>query len=90
MAQVATGAAQTETGCVNVNAVRHAIAAALATPAMHVSAYAHSQPTPPGVQILPPAVTYDLTMVRGHDEWVFTIQGFVSEATWARNVYLTS
>ena len=62
----------------NVNAVRHAIAEALATPAMHVSAYAHSQPTPPGVQILPPAVTYDLTMARGHDEWVFTIQGFVS------------
>ena len=62
----------------NVNDVRHAIADALAHPAMQVNAYAHSQPTPPGLQLLPPTVVYDKTMNRGHDEWTFRIQGFVS------------
>jgi hypothetical protein len=55
-----------------------ALAEALAHPSMQVNAYAHSSPTPPGVQILPPSVNYDMTMTRGHDEWSFTIQGFVS------------
>jgi hypothetical protein len=63
---------------VNVNAVRQAMADALAHPAMQVNAYAHSQPTPPGVQILPPSVVYDRTLGRGHDDWTFVIQGFVS------------
>jgi hypothetical protein len=62
----------------NVNAVRQAMADALAHPAMQVNAYAHSQPTPPGVQILPPSVVYDRTLGRGHDDWTFVIQGFVS------------
>jgi hypothetical protein len=65
---------------VNVNAVRQAMADALAHPAMQVNAYAHSQPTPPGVQILPPSVVYDRTLGRGHDDWTFVIQGFVSGA----------
>ena len=62
----------------NVNAVRHAIAEALEHPAMQVNAYAHSQPTPPGLQILPPTVVFDTAMVRGMDTWTFRVQGFVS------------
>ncbi len=62
----------------NVNAVRHALAEALAHPAMSVNAYAQANPTPPGLQILPPTVEFDKTMDRGHDEWTFTVQGFVS------------
>src|SRR5262245_54193773 len=48
-----------------------------------------AQPTPPGLQILPPSVTYDRTMqgsaaaVSRHalDEWMFVVQGFVALTT---------
>jgi len=43
-----------------------------------VSPYALAQPTPPGLQILPPGNTYDFTMQRGIDQWVFIVQGFVA------------
>ena len=62
----------------NINGVRHALADALEHPSFQVNAYAHSQPTPPGLQILPPTCVFDLTLNRGHDEWTFKIQGFVS------------
>ena len=45
---------------------------------VQVNAYALAQPTPPGIQILPPAVEYDSAFHRGIDEWTFTVQGFVS------------
>ena len=48
---------------------------------VQVNAYALAQPTPPGIQILPPAVTYDQAMHRGMDTWVFIVQGFVAMTT---------
>ena len=58
------------------------MAAALGViPDVQVNAYALSQPTPPGLQILPPGVQYDQAMHRGLDEWVFIVQGFVAFST---------
>ena len=66
----------------NVAAVRTAMATALSViPDVQVNAYALSQPTPPGLQILPPGVQYDRAMHRGLDEWVFIVQGFVAFTT---------
>jgi hypothetical protein len=44
---------------------------------VQVSEYALSQPTPPGVQIIPGEVQYDLAMQRGYDIWTFQVQAFV-------------
>jgi hypothetical protein len=63
----------------DVARVRKAIAANLsAISEVNVNAYAMAQPTPPGLQILPPSVTFDQSMQRGFDLWTFTVQGFVS------------
>lgn len=43
-----------------------------------INAYVLAQPNPPGVQILPPEVEFDLTMQRGYDTWRFTVQGFIA------------
>ena len=48
---------------------------------VQVNPYALAQPTPPGIQILPPSVAYDTTMHRGIDEWTFIVQGFVAVTT---------
>jgi hypothetical protein len=40
-----------------------------------------AQPTPPGIQIIPPGVVYDYSMgslSSGLNEWLFIIQGFVA------------
>lgn len=66
----------------DVAALREGLRANLsAIRGVQVSAYATSQPTPPGVQILPPAVEYDLAMARGLDRWTFIVQAFVSFST---------
>lgn len=66
----------------NIGAVRQAIATVLdAIPNVNVSAYVLAQPTPPGIQIPPPAPIYDYTMGatnQGLSEWMFVIQGFVA------------
>jgi hypothetical protein len=63
----------------NIGAVRQAIASALAPiPGVQINPYALANPTPPGIQILPPSVAYDFAMSGGVDEWTFVIQGFVS------------
>lgn len=66
----------------NVATVRTAMAAALGSISdVQVNPYALSQPTPPGLQILPPGVQYDRAMHRGLDEWTFMVQGFVAFST---------
>lgn len=45
---------------------------------VQVNPYALAQPTPPGLQILPPGTEYDSSFHRGLDEWTFTVQGFVA------------
>src|SRR5262249_29888714 len=63
----------------NVSQLRQGIASNLSIiPDVQISAYALSQPTPPGLQILPPGVQYDRAMHRGLDEWTVIVQGFVS------------
>ena len=65
-----------------VSGLRSALQTALSTiPDVQVNAYALSQPTPPGLQILPPGVVYDKAMHRGLDEWTVMVQGFVSFST---------
>lgn len=62
--------------------MRAGLAASLSTiQDVQVNAYAMAQPTPPGIQILPPAVTYDQAFHRGMDTWVFVVQGFVALTT---------
>lgn len=64
---------------IDVGAIRRAMADALAPlVAGNASAYVLAQPTPPGVQILSPAIVYDYTMHRGLDQWNFIVQGFVA------------
>ena len=66
----------------NLSAVRGDMAAALeGIEGVQVSPYALAQPTPPGIQIIPPGVTYDLAMHRGYDDWLFVVQGFVALTT---------
>jgi hypothetical protein len=69
----------------NLSAVRGALADALENVAndqgVQVSAYALAQPTPPGLQIIPPGVQYDQAMHRGLDTWIFIVQGFVALTT---------
>lgn len=43
---------------------------------LQVNPYALSQPTPPGIQILPPGIAFDFSM--GLHSWTFMLQGFVS------------
>ena len=64
----------------NVAAVRKAMAEALDFDGVNVSPYASSQPVTPGIQIIPPAVSFDYTFgtTSGLDEWTFIIQGFVA------------
>lgn len=64
----------------NIAAVRSAMASTLdaAIAGVQVNAYALAQPTPPGIQILPPGVQYDRTFQPGLDEWTFIVQAFVS------------
>jgi len=65
----------------NLPAVRQAIADALQMDGVQVSPYVLAQPTPPGIQIPPPSVSYSYTMGStgsGLNEWEFIIQGFVS------------
>lgn len=45
---------------------------------LNVNPYVLAQPNPPGLQILPPALSFDFANARGIDEWTFVIQGFVS------------
>lgn len=60
----------------DIGAVRAALADKLAGIEAEVNAYARPNPTPPGVQILPPSVEYDYTS--SYDLWTFTVQLFVS------------
>lgn len=63
----------------DVAALRTALAANLeAIDGVQVSPYALSDPTPPGIQILPADVDYDLAFGRGADLWRFTVQPFVN------------
>lgn len=62
----------------DIAAVRAAMEVKLQPLEANVNPYASSNPTPPGVQIIPPGVEYDRAMRRGLDEWTFTIQAFVS------------
>lgn len=67
----------------NIGAVREAIADTLDIPGVNVSPYVLAQPTPPGIQIIPPSVVYDYSMGAslGLDEWMFIVQGFVALTT---------
>lgn len=68
----------------NIGTVRAAMVSALnagVTANVQINAYALASPTPPGLQIIPPAVNYDLAMNRGLDEWTFVVQGFVAFTT---------
>lgn len=59
--------------------IRKALATALQSiDNVQVNAYALSQPTPPGLQVIPPGIAYDKAMHRGLDLWTFIVQGFVS------------
>lgn len=61
----------------DIGAVRQAMANALAPLEVQVNPYMLASPTPPGVQIPPPAVTaYDFAV--GIHEWEFIVQGFVA------------
>src|SRR5262245_1561052 len=64
----------------NLALVREAMAEALEGTGVNVSPYVLAQPTPPGIQIPPPAVVYNYTYgtTNGLNEWTFLIQGFVS------------
>jgi hypothetical protein len=67
--------------------VRHGLAANLATirfsngvkPA--VSPYMQSNPIPPGIQVFPGPLSYDLAMGRGLDEPTWVVQGYVAFTT---------
>jgi hypothetical protein len=61
---------------VNVPAVRQALADALTDTGWNVTPYVLAQPTPPGIQIIPPGRIYDYSV--GLDEWQFVVQAFVS------------
>ena len=59
--------------------IRTALAEALsAITNIQVSPYVLSQPTPPGVQVMPGRVEYGETMGVGRAAWVFVIQAFVN------------
>lgn len=60
----------------NVALVRASLAAVLEQDGVQTSAYVLAQPTPPGIQILPPAPVYDFSV--GHHDWTFTVQAFVA------------
>lgn len=45
---------------------------------LQVSAYVLANPTPPGVQIYPGEVRFDLAMDRGLDELDFVVQAFIA------------
>lgn len=45
---------------------------------VQVSPYVLSQPTPPGIQILPAEVNYHQAFANGRDAWRFTVQAFVA------------
>lgn len=64
----------------NIEAVRNALARALADSVLEFNVYPYvsAMPTPPGFQILPPAAEFDLAMQRGLDRWTWTVQGFVA------------
>src|SRR5215475_8394271 len=74
----------------SISAIRAGLAANLSTILdVQVSAYTLAQPTPPGLQILPPGVQYDRTMQgsatsatrHALDDWTFMVQGFVALTT---------
>jgi hypothetical protein len=66
---------------VNLQAVRFAMAQAL-QPLLgesgNVNPYVSSQAIAPGIQIIPPGVSYDFAYGGGQHEWTFVIQGFVA------------
>lgn len=64
----------------NIGAVRQAMETTLdVIPGVNVNAYVQAQPTPPGIQILPPSVVYDYAMgIGGFSKWTVIIQGFVA------------
>lgn len=47
---------------------------------VQVSAYMLEAPTPPAVFVFPAEIDYDLSMHRGLDKWLFTIQAVVNES----------
>lgn len=62
----------------SITAIRAAMASVLSPIEANVSDYASANPTPPAIQIVPPAVEYDRAMHRGVDEWTFIIQAMVA------------
>jgi len=66
---------------VNIAAVRSAMADTLDMDGVQVSPYVLAQPTPPGIQIIPPGVVFNYSMnslLDGLNEWTFVVQAFVS------------
>lgn len=62
----------------DLTSIREGLAANLsALKDVQVSPYMLANPQPPSAHVFPADISYDQAMVRGVDQWTFTVQAFV-------------